>query len=59
MPETRLVGRLARHQGMMQRVWILGCFSGVGVVAQSRQLLDNVTCMLWTRCSTVRLETAA
>lgn len=36
-----LVGRLARHWDMMQRVWILGCFSGVRVGGQSRWQLDS------------------
>lgn len=35
------VGWLARHRDMMQRVWILGCFSGVRVGMQSRWLLDS------------------
>lgn len=39
------MGRLARHQNMMQIVWILGCFSGVRVVVQSRWLLDSRTCV--------------
>lgn len=38
-----LVGRLARHQDVMQIVWILGCFSGVRVVVQPRWLLDSMT----------------